>query len=154
MASQLLSELFAVVARIAAQTVSAAATASSDVIDMANFHEVVFLVNIGDYAAGNDGSLACSVYYDTASGGSFANVVTGKTLTVATFTGSTGDNQHGVIHVRAEELVTEDADARYIRLKATPTNEDLLLGAVALGRPRYQPGKNFDLSAVHRIPLS
>lgn len=152
-----LHEELAEVARIAPQTVSAAATGSSDVVDIQNWDEVLAIFQMGDYASGNDGSVAVGVYYDTASNGSFANLVqdsdgNNKSLTTATFTGSSGDNQDGIIRVTREEVAAMASGARYIRLKATPSNEDLLLSAVLLGRAaRYAPASNFDLAAVGEI---
>lgn len=145
-----LSEDVALVGRIKPQAVTAAATASSDVIDLKNCRKVLFLVNLGDYAAGNDGSIAGGVYGDTDSGGSFATLITGKQLTTATFTGSAGDDAVSIIEVDAAEVETQNL--RYIRLKLTPTNQNMTLSAVALGGGfRFNPASDFDLAAVKEI---
>jgi len=149
-ANAALSEQLAVLARIKPQAVTAAATAESDAIDMKLFGKVLFVVNLGDYAAGNDGSIAGGVYGDTESGGSYATLITGKSLTTGTFTGSAGDDAISVIEVDAAEV--EAQGLRYLKLKLTPTNQNMTLGAVALGGvSRLNPASDHDIAAVKEI---
>ncbi len=146
-------ETLPVVARVKTQTVTAAATVTSDIVDMKYWQQIVAYVNMGAYAAGNDGSLVCKFELSN-DGTSFTSAVdaTGKGITTATFTGSTGDEQMAVICLRNEECVVSGTEYRYARLTLTPTNEDLAIGAVVIGiGGRYQPGSDYDIAAVAEI---
>jgi hypothetical protein len=139
-----------VVGRVKPQTVTADATVTTDAIDSGDFAEVLFTFNMGDYAAGNDGEVEVKVTGDTESGGSYATDITGKALTGASFTGSSGDDAVAVIRVRRDEVGAQSL--RYIRLEITPTNQNLTCSAIAHGvDSRYGPGTNFDLAAVTEI---
>jgi hypothetical protein len=145
-------ELLPVVARIKPQSVAAAATANSDAVDMSKFEEVLFIFNMGDYAAGNDGSVAVKVTADTASGGAFATDVTGKTLTAGSFTGSALDDAVGIIRVKAVELAAQGETLRYCRLEVTPADQDLTCAAIALGvHLGYSDAAELDLAKVKEI---
>ncbi len=145
-----LSEELAVVARLKPQTVNAAATGETDVVDMKYFDRVMFIFDLGDYAGGNNGSLAAGIYGDTASNGSFATLITGKQLTTGTFTGSAGDDAVGILEVRGDELAAQGL--RYVKAKATPSNQNLTLNIIGLGgHARYNPASDFDLAAVKEI---
>jgi hypothetical protein len=139
-----------VLARVKPQTITAAATVDSDAVDMSNFPEVLVIFNMGDYAAGNDGSVEVKITGDTASGGSYATDITGKALTTGTFTGSTGDDAVGIIRVTREEVAAQGL--RYIRAEVTPSDQNLTCGLVIVGSyARYNPATNFDLSDVAEI---
>ena len=83
-----LSEQLAVVGRIKPQAITKAATATSDIVDMKYHARLMVLVNIGEYAAGNDGSVAVALYSDSASNMATEAAITGKALTTGSFTGS------------------------------------------------------------------
>ena len=135
------------------QSVAADATVQSDVVDISKFEQFLVVANLGDYGAGNDGEITFGVYLDTAVGGSFATLMTGKVLTTATFTGSTGDSKLATIQVRSQAVgVQGNAGYRYFRVKATPTNQLMFVSAVILGcGPRFSPGNQFDIAAVAEI---
>lgn len=145
-------EQLPIVARIKPASKTAAAAATSDVVDMKYWDEVLFIFNMGDYAAGNDGSVAVKVEASATSAFSTAVDVTSKALTTANFTGSAGDDAMGVIRVMADDMVISGTTYRYARLSVTPTNQNLTCSAVAIGvRGRYQPGSDYDLSVVDEI---
>lgn len=145
-----LYERLAVIGRTTPATVTAAATVSSDVIDMKNFRRVLFIINVGAFAAGTDGELAAAVYGDTASGGSFATVITGKAITTATFTGNANDDSVALIEVNSAEV--QDQGLRYIRCKATPANQNLPISIIALGGDiRYGLANGHNLARVLEI---
>lgn len=145
----MLNERLAVVARIAPQAITAAATEESDGINMKYFRRVLFVFNMGDYAAGNDGSVEVKITGGT-DNASFATDLTGKTLTTALFTGSAGDDAVGIIEVSAEECAAQDVT--YIRAEITPTDQNLTCGLVALGADmRYSDSADYDLDAITEI---
>lgn len=145
-----ISDVLPVLARIKPQSVTAAGTAQTDVVDMSKVARVAFFLNLGDYAGGNDGSVAAGIYGDTAPGGSFTTLITGKSITPGLFTGSLLDDAEAILEVRADELATQGF--RYCRLKVTPTNQNMILSAVGLGAVAgYEPGVDFDLAAVKQI---
>lgn len=151
MYTERLSEALAVVTRLKPQSVTAAATGTtSDAVDMKYYRRVLFVFNIGDYAGGNDGSVAAGVYGDTASGGSYTSAVTGKTITTASFTGSAQDDAVAIVEVTAEEAAADGY--RYLKGKITPSNQNLTCSIIALGDvSRYKPANQFDISAVTEI---
>lgn len=144
-----LAQELALIARTKPASTAAASTASSDIIDIGDFEQVLVVFNMGDYGAGNDGSVAVTVIGSAASDMSNSGTVTGKTLTAANYTGSTGDDAAGIINVRGDEV--GELGYRYIRVTVTPTNQALTSSVTVLGRARYQPSSNFDLAAVKQI---
>lgn len=152
MAWPLSHEKLPVIGRIKPQAVTAAATVTSDIVDMKYWQEVLAVFNMGDYAAGNDGSVVVLVQVGNDSGLSDATTLTGKALTTATFTGSAGDDAVGVIRWRNEEMVLSGTEYRYARLAVTPSDQNLTCSAVLLGvGGRYQPGSDYDLAKVKEI---
>lgn len=147
-----LSEELAVVGRIKPQTITATSTATSDIVDMKYHPRLLVLVNLGEYAAGNDGSVAVALYGDSASNMATEAAITGKALTTGSFTGSAGDDAVGIIELTAEELAAIGQTQRYVRLKITPTNQNLTAGAILLaGHNRYGKAEDFDLVKVKEI---
>jgi len=147
-----LSEQLSVVGRIKPQSITAAATATSDIVDMRYHSRLLVLVNLGDYGAGNDGSVAVALYGDSASNMATEAAISGKLLTTASFTGSVGDDAVGVIELTAEELADVGQTQRYVRLKITPSAQNLTAGAILLGdHSRYGDAADFDLSKVTEI---
>lgn len=146
-------ETLPVVARIKTQTVSAAATATSDIIDMRYWQECVAYVNVGAYASGNDGSLACKIEMSNDGSGFTGSAdMASKSITTSLFTGSTGDEQIAVLRWRNEEMNLSGTEYRYARVSLTPTNKDLAVGVVVIGvAGRYQPGSDYDIAAVAQI---
>ena len=147
-----LSEQLTVVGRIKPQAITKTNTATSDIVDMKYHARLLVLVNLGDYAAGNDGSVAVALYGDSASNMATEAAITGKALTTGSFTGSAGDDAVGIIELTAEELAAIGQTQRYVRLKITPSNQNLTAGAILLaGHSRYGKASDFDLSAVKEI---
>lgn len=144
-----LTELLAVVERYKTQVVSAGGSPASGAIDTKYWDQLLFIIHLGDYAAGNDGTFTAGVYGDTASGGSFTNLITGKQITAASFTGSTGDDAIALIHVRTQDAAAQGY--RYLKLKMAVANQDLPLSVVVLGCGRYEPADDFDIAAVREI---
>ncbi len=148
--TSLLSERIAVIGRIKPQTVTAAATAESGVVDMQYWDRVLVLADIGDYAAGNDGTVTGGVYGDTASNGSFATLITGKEVTTSKFSGSAQDDAVGEINIKSDEVNAQGF--RYIKVKMTPANQNLTLACMILGGDgRYEPASDFDMASVKEI---
>jgi hypothetical protein len=147
-----LSEQLAVVARIKPQALTAAAESLSDAIDMRYHSRILVIFNMGDYAAGNDGSVVVRLKGATASGGTYSNI-TSKLLTTASFTGSAQDDAVGIIELTAEDLVTTLGQAyRYVKVSVTPSNQNLTCGVVVLAdHSRYSPAGDYDLTDVTEI---
>jgi hypothetical protein len=138
------------VGRIRPQTVTAAATVTSNVVDASRFEQFAVLADFGDYAAGNNGSVAVEVYGDTTPGGSFATLITGKTISAALHTGSLGDDSSAIINLSAAELKTQGFT--HFRVSVTPTNQNLPIGLIVLGYgAAYLPAKDWNLAAVKQI---
>lgn len=152
MAWPLSHEKLAVVGRIKPAAKTAAAEATSDIVDMKYWQEVLAVFNMGDYAAGNDGTVTVKIAVSNSS--TFATEVdlTGKALTAASFSGSAQDDRVGLIRVRADEMVVSGVEYRYLRLSVTPANQNLTCGAVLLGvGGKYQPASDYDISTVAEI---
>lgn len=142
----------AIVARIKPQTVTAAAEALSDAVDMKYWDRIVADVNFGDYAGGNDGTVVAKLVASTASGGTYADI-TGKALTSGSFSGSAQDNAMGRIELSATELVDALGETyRYVKLSVTPAEQNMTLAAQITGhRSDYGPASDYDLAAVTEI---
>lgn len=147
-----LSEELAVVGRIKPQAITAASTATSDIVDMRYISRLMAVVNIGDYAAGNNGAVTVQLYSDSASAMDSEEAIEGKELTAASWTGSGGDDAVGIIELTAEELAAIGQTQRYVRLKITPAEQNLTASAVLLGgHMRYGKAADFDLATVKEI---
>lgn len=146
-------EKLAVVGRIKPASKTAAAEATSDIVDMKYWVELYCVFNMGDYAAGNDGSVAVKIALSNSS--SFATEVDSEVeLTTASFTGSAQDDAVGVLVLRQEQCIVSGTEYRYARLSVTPSNQNLTCGAVLLGvGGRYQPASDYDISAVTEIAV-
>ena len=151
MNSSRLSEDLAIVGRLKPGAKTAGATVTSDIVDMDIFDRALFIFNMGDYAAGNDGSVAVSVRASN-DGASFTSdaALTGKALTTASYTGSALDDAVAVIEVTGAEMAA--AGYRYCRLSVTPSNQNLTCSAIVLGgAARYKPASDYDLATVKEI---
>lgn len=148
-----LSEQLAIVARIKPQSVTKNNTVLSDAIDMQNHKRIMAIFNMGDYAAGDDGSVTVKLTAATTSNGTYYDVI-GKSLTTANFTGSANDNAAGVIELTQEELAAAlGSTYRYVKLDVFVANkQNLTMGAIVLGDySRYSPASEYDLTAVKEI---
>lgn len=126
-----------------------AAAYNTDVIDMRYWDTVVFVVMVGTLGA--SATVDFVVNYDTASGGSYASAVTGKSITQLTQAG-TDDDKQVIVEVSAAELAAEGINARYLRGTLTVGTATSDAGLIAIGsRARYQPADDFDLASVDEI---
>ena len=137
-----LSEKLAVVGRIKPQAISAASTATSDIVDMRYISRLMAVVNIGDYAAGNDGAVTVQLYSDSASAMASEEAIEGKETTAASWTGSDGDDAVRIINHRRKARRVGQTQ-RYVRLKITPAEQNL--------RERRAPGRAHALRQSRRL---
>lgn len=144
--TQRLSERIAVIGQISAQS-SAAGTLSTAAIDTKLFNRVLFIVQVG--AMTTNGTLDFSVKGDTASGGSYATTITGKSITQLTEAG-TDANKIVLVEVTADEVAAQGL--RYLRGDAVTATAACLKSVIVLGaNPRYHPASDNDLAAVDEI---
>jgi len=141
-----LSEDLAVVATIDPDAYGTGAQ-NSDGIDMEYWREVVFVVMAG--TLGSSATLDFGVYGDSASGGSYATLITGKSITQMTEAGTDSDKQ-AIVRVTAEEVAAQGL--RYIRGTMTVGTAASDCGVIALGgNGRYNPASDYDLASVDEI---
>lgn len=142
-----LTEDLAVVAWAKPQSVTADAELLTGEIDTKYLERVVAYVLLGDYAAGNDGSVSGGFQYATTSGGSYA-AVSGKQITTASFTGSALDAQISVLELRVQDV--RDS-GRYLKVGITPTNQNMTIGILVLASTYERPADTYDIAAVKEI---
>ena len=136
------AEAIGVVATIDPASYSAGST-NTDVIDMKDWAEVLFIVQAG--ALGASATLDFVVKGDTASGGSYATTITGKSITQ--MVKATDDNKQRIIRVTAEEVAAQGL--RYLRGTQTVATAASLAAVTVIGvRPAYSKAGDFDLSSV------
>lgn len=141
-----LSERLAVVATVDPDAYGTGAE-NTDAIDMLQHRRILFIILAGTIAS--TGKLDFAVYGDTASGGSYATAITGKSITQLTQAGTDSDKQ-ALVEVSAEEVQAQGL--RYIRGVMTFTTAGGDAGVVAVaGDTRYQPANVFDLASVDEI---
>ena len=139
------SERIAVVGTVDPQTV-ANSEQLTDAVDMAKWHEAMFILCLGNMAAE---TIDFGVYESATSGGSYT-AVTGKAATQLAAHASNNDNTQIVINVKAEEL---SSGMRYLKGRAiTGNSTGGPACVVALGlKPRHAPGSDDDLASVVQI---
>jgi hypothetical protein len=141
-----LSERLAVVATIDPDAYATGAEVT-DVIDMMYRQRVIFIIMAGTLAS--TATLDFLVKGDTASGGSYATTITGKSITQLTEAGTDSDKQV-IVEVTAEEVFAQGF--RYIRGTMTLTAAGGDAGVIAIaGDLRYQPANDWDLASVDEI---
>lgn len=122
---------------------------TTDVIDMRYWREVAFIVMAGDL--GSSATLDFVVKGDTASNGSFATTITGKSITQLTEAGTDSDKQV-VVRVSAEEAAAQGY--RYLRGTMTVGTATSDCAVLVVGtHMRYHPASGFDLASVDEIVL-
>lgn len=126
-----LTENLAIIGTIDPDAYTAAAY-NTDVIDMKDWREVIFIVMTGDLGA--SATLDFVVKGDTTSGGSFSTTITGKTATQLTQAGSDSDKQV-IIRVTSEEVAAQSL--RYLRGTMTVATATSDCGAIVLGVPAH-----------------
>lgn len=117
-------------------------------IDMLKYSELMAIFIVGDIVS--TGTIDGGVYYDTASGGSYASAVTGATITQLTQAG-TDSNKQVIIRVSAAEVAAMTEGARYVKVKASLGTAGADFGLIVLGRVVYSPASDYDLSSVDEI---
>lgn len=104
----------------------AAGSYNSTVIDLQKYHKVVFLIQTG--VLGASATVDFGIYADTASGGSFATLATGKALTQVVK--ATGDNTQYMVEVNGNDLRIQGF--RYVRGKLTVGTAASIVGVIIL----------------------
>ena len=123
-----------------------AGSANTDVIDTSLFEKVLFIVTVG--ALGASATVDFLVKADSASGGSFATTVTGKSITQLTKADS-DDNKQVLVEVDANALRAQNSSFRYIRGTITVAAAACLVSVVALGFGcTYGPANQYNLASV------
>lgn len=127
---------------------------TTDVIDMQYWSQVMFVVMAG--TLGSSATVDFVVNGDTASGGSYATAITGKSITQLTEAGTDSDKQ-AVISVTAEEVAAQtllDVALRYIRGTLTVGTATSDAGVIVLGmHSRYSDARDYDLATVDEVVL-
>lgn len=120
---------------------------TSDVIDMADFVEIAVIVLGG--TLGSSATLDVAAKGDTASNGSFATTITGKSITQMTEAGTDSDKQ-AVISITQEDLMAQGY--RYVRILASIAAAASDAAVLVLGRSaHYSPVADYDLASVDEI---
>lgn len=139
-----LSEILAVCATIDPEA-QAASAVDTDVIDMANFDRVLFIVQVGEI--GSSGTVDFAVKSDSASGGSYAT--TQASMTQLTQAGSDADKTV-LVEVRGYDVAADGH--RYIKGTLTTATAASDVAVVAIGTLRkYAPASLYDLTSVDEI---
>lgn len=125
---------------------SSSTALNGDVIDMLGHERAIFVLSVG--ALGTSATVDFAVNGDTASNGSFATAITGKSATQLTKAGS-DDNKQVVIEVTAEEARAQGY--RYLRPTVTPAVAACLVSLVVLADNTYAPAGDYDLASVDEI---
>lgn len=107
----------------ASQSVGAVNT---DVLDLQKYHKVMFIIQTG--VLGASATVDFGIYGDTASGGSFTTLVTGKSITQ--LVKATNDNDQVMIEVNGNDLKLQNF--RYVRGKLTVGTAASIVGVVAI----------------------
>ena len=117
-------------------------TANGTAIDLAKFHQAMFLLLVGNTDATVDFKL--QEYASTSSG--FTDI-SGKAVT--TFT-ATDDNKQAIINLDSSEM---GSSKRYVRGVITAgSGTACVVGMVALGfSPRFRPATDDDLASVSQV---
>lgn len=140
-----MSEKYAVVSAIDPDA-NAAATYNGNVIDMQDFEQVMFVLSVGEMDATS--TVDYGIYGDTASGGSFATLLTGKSITQLTAAG-TDDDKQVVVSVTQDEATNQGF--RYIQDEMVVGTAASDAGAIALAEVRFVSAADYDLSTVDEI---
>lgn len=138
-----MSERFAVVATVDPDAYGTG-DQTTDVIDMAKFRQVMFVVMAGDL--GSSATLDFLVKGDTASNGSFTTTITGKTITQLTQAGTDSDKQV-VVNITSEAVMAQGY--RYIRGTMSVGTAASDCGVIALAElSQYSDAADNDLATV------
>jgi len=141
------SERAAIIGTIDPQTL-ANSEVFSDVIDMSKFDEIMGIALTGDMNA-STGSLVFRCVTCDVDGNNAAAFKTADTLAAAA---NASDNKQVVIEVRPEDLAEGGANAnRYVKFGVVSGSTGGPVAAVILGKAKYGPSSDSDLSSVAEI---
>lgn len=147
MAYRTLAESFAIISTVDPDAQSASAV-NTDVIDMKNFRQVMFIIATGTLGA--SATVDFVVKGDTTSGGSFSTTITGKSITQ--LVKASHDASQSVINVTAEEAAAQGY--RYLRGTLTVGTAASEVGCIVLGElAHYTDARDNDLASVVEVIL-
>ncbi len=127
---------------------SASSVQTSGWIDATKFHKFMALILAG--ALGASATVDAKLEQATASDGTGAKDVTGKSITQLTKAG-TDDNKQVVINLKQEDLDFANG-FKFFRLSITPATAACLISGVVLGLdPRYGAASDSDATTVDEI---
>lgn len=142
------SDFICVAGAIDPQSNAAAATKTSDYVDMAQFNSMLAVLNVG--AITSTGKVDAKLVQAKDSSGTDKKDISGKAITQLTEAG-TDSNKQIEINLFAEELDTANG-FRYVALEVTNTTAAALVSAVILGAAgRYDPASDSNVSSVDEI---
>ncbi len=121
---------------------------TDDIIDMANFEQVMFVVMAG--TLGSSATVDFQVYQGNTSGLGSPKVISGAAITQLTEAGTDSDKQAIVVVKQADLDVA--SGFRWIRGTLTVGTATSDAGMVALGfYPTFGPASDYDLASVDEI---
>jgi hypothetical protein len=143
---QKLSEEVAVIGTIDVQEVTTVEK-FSDVIDMSKYWDVMCVFIAGNQAA--DGTMVCRAVTCDSAGSNVVALKTASTVAAGT------DNSQVIVEVSNEDLAggTATTADRYIKFGYVSAGSGGYAGAVVLGRSKYGPSSDDDLSTVQEIEI-
>jgi hypothetical protein len=121
---------------------------NGDIIDMADFEQVMFIVQVGDMVS--TGTVNFQVYQGNTSALGSSKVITGAAITQLTQAGA-DDNKQAIVVVKRADLDVANG-FRWVRGTLTLTTAGADSGVVSLGfYPRFGPASDYDLASVDEI---
>src|SRR5262245_15274219 len=121
-----------------------AGSASTDVVDMSKFSEIAVIIMAGVLNASATDAIAVKAATDSAGTGS-ATTITSKTLAMD----GDDDAQQWIITILPEEIQSQlGSTFRYLVVTQTNSAHSQLLAILVLGRAKYKPATDHDLSSV------
>jgi hypothetical protein len=138
---QKFSDEWAIVATIDPDA-GTAGTYLSDEIDMSKYTQLAAIVMAGTLGA--SATIDATFQSAPTAGGTYADI-SGKAITQLTKAGS-DDGKQAVVSLRGDE-----GGDRYVKLELVVGTATSDCGAIVLGRVRYGPATDYDLSTVDEV---
>lgn len=113
----------------------------SDEIDMSKWSEVMIIIALGVL---NDSATNTVTVKDSATSGGSFTAISGKSQAIV----GTDDAKQFIISVKAEEM---NSGARYLKVTQNNSAHSQLMAIIVLGRARYKPATDDDLSSVQTV---
>lgn len=120
------------------------ADSATDIIDMSLYHEVLFIILLG--VMNDSATFDFALTEDSAANMGTETAISGKALTQVS--GNGGDAKQHMISLQASEMTP---GKRYVRGTQANSAHSQLAAVVVLGRPRFPPATEGDLSSVTQI---